>query len=229
MNTEGVALSLNEILLSISDSLNQAQNQLNNMAPYDEYGRPNTMYQLPYLDFNLQVTSEIESKTETTSDTSSMPVTPTNSKYDMVFKPIPSSTTNSSGQKSEMVSTISGRFVAIAPNQGAPQVYLECNYATPVLKNGKFEVELEVLLANTAGETIVGSNIEFNYDESSSNSLNPIAAQIPLIDVAERQTDLQGKVTNIIKINAADYNAGRVIIITVNAGTISKSISISKP
>jgi len=60
-NQSSGALTLKEILLGITDSLNEAQHKLRNMEPYDEYGRPNTMYQIPYLDFNLQVTSEFES------------------------------------------------------------------------------------------------------------------------------------------------------------------------
>ena len=55
------SLALHEIVLSIADSLNEAQQQLRSMPPYDEYGRPNTLYQLPYLDFNLEVISQFES------------------------------------------------------------------------------------------------------------------------------------------------------------------------
>jgi hypothetical protein len=47
------SLALQDILLSIAEGLNKAQNELNNMQPYDEYGRPNTIYHVPYLDFNL--------------------------------------------------------------------------------------------------------------------------------------------------------------------------------
>ncbi|MGD1847500.1 MAG: hypothetical protein ACFB10_19095 [Salibacteraceae bacterium] len=60
------SFALQEILLGISDSLNEAQEALRDVAPYDAYGRPNTTYQLPYLDFDLKVTSEFETQTTTT-------------------------------------------------------------------------------------------------------------------------------------------------------------------
>ena len=63
------ALALHEILLSIADSLNVAQHELRSMPPYDEYGRPNTMYQLPYLDFSLEVNSEMTNETESENKT----------------------------------------------------------------------------------------------------------------------------------------------------------------
>jgi hypothetical protein len=63
------SLALQDILLSMAEALNKAQNELNNMAPYDEYGRPNTIYHVPYLDFNLQVVTEFENTS------SSAPVT----------------------------------------------------------------------------------------------------------------------------------------------------------
>jgi hypothetical protein len=65
MSTPSInTLALQEILLGIADGLTDAQHQLRTMAPYDEYGRPNTLYQVPYLDFQLQVTSEFETTTD---------------------------------------------------------------------------------------------------------------------------------------------------------------------
>jgi hypothetical protein len=64
-------LELNEILLSIADSLSQAQQQLNDMPSYDIYGRPTTIYQLPYLDFNIALAASYDS--EETTDTEEDP------------------------------------------------------------------------------------------------------------------------------------------------------------
>ena len=65
-------LALQDILVSIADSLSQAQQQLNSMPLYDSFGRPNTTYQLPYLDFDIvlsakfDLTENVESAQDTT-------------------------------------------------------------------------------------------------------------------------------------------------------------------
>jgi hypothetical protein len=45
--------TLQDILVSIADSLSQAQQKLNSMPIYDSFGNPVTTFQLPYLDFNI--------------------------------------------------------------------------------------------------------------------------------------------------------------------------------
>jgi len=53
-------LALQDILVSIADSLSQAQQQLSSMPPYDSFGRPNTLYQLPYLDLNIVLSAKFD-------------------------------------------------------------------------------------------------------------------------------------------------------------------------
>ena len=66
--TTQTTFALQDILLGVADSLNEAQQALRDVEPYDSFGRPNTVYQLPYLDFSLKVTSEFETSETTQSD-----------------------------------------------------------------------------------------------------------------------------------------------------------------
>ncbi|WP_299675067.1 hypothetical protein [uncultured Dokdonia sp.] len=236
-NQSSGALTLKEILLGITDSLNEAQHKLRNMEPYDEYGRPNTMYQIPYLDFNLQVTSEFESTPQQTSTTA--PQSPANDdafpsksavyyKPKMMFRPMkPQQKTSQTS--SEVVSTISGRFVATMPNEGVPQIVLRCNYQEPVLQNNIYSVPIEVVMENAAGEKLSGMRVEFNFNEDKTTLVNGTAlTTTPSFDAQEVLTNGLGIATNTITIDPIDYNSGKVLFFDINAGTILKKISISK-
>jgi len=236
-NQSSGALTLKDILLGITDSLSDAQHKLRNMAPYDEYGRPNTMYQIPYLDFNLQVTSEFESASqnaipqqesigEYTSAVAFQHMS--DSKPKMMFRPVQSQG-SSNEVSSEVVSTISGRFVATMPNDGIPQVILNCTYKDPLLQNGVYIVDLDVMIENAAGEKLSGMKVEFNFDEDKTNMLNGMPlVQTPTFNSQELYTDGLGMISNKIIINAVDYTSGKILFFDVNTGTITKKISISK-
>jgi len=236
-NQSSGALTLKEILLGITDSLNEAQHKLRNMEPYDEYGRPNTMYQIPYLDFNLQVTSEFESIPQETATPSAQ--SPSNDdtlpskqviyyKPKMMFRPMkPQQKTSQTS--SEVVSTISGRFVATMPNEGVPQILLRCNYQEPVLQNNVYTIAIEVVMENAAGEKLPGMRIEFNFNEDKTTQINgtPLTTT-PSFDAQEVQTDGLGIAVNTLTIDPTDYNSGKVLFFDINAGTIFKKIAISK-
>ncbi len=231
-NQASSALTLKEILLGITDSLNQAQHKLRNMAPYDEYGRPNTMYQIPYLDFNLQVTSEFESIPQTTAPLTESVINPRAlpQKQAMFFRPAKPKS-QSSNTSTEVVSTISGRFIATIPNEGVPQIILRCNYQTPVLapSGTVYEVPLEVVIENAAGEKMSGMRVEYNFNEDKTTLINGVAVTTPpTFDTQEMLTDGNGIALNTVYLDAVDYNSGKTLFFDINAGTILKKISISK-
>ncbi len=218
--SESVALSLQEILLSISDSLNQAQHQLRSLPPYDEFGRLNTMYTLPYLDFNLQVTSEFETAVESKSTTSRF-------NNFMLFRPV--TKTSSSKSNNQIVSTISGRFVATIPNEGIPQLILNYQISTkPELHNDYYEFKLTIELTNSIGEIVTNTMIEINYNEGKSNKLNTTESKPPKLSTSEEKTDEQGRVTLNIRLPENSYNNSNIFIFELNSGTVTKSISIAK-
>lgn len=212
------AFALQDILLGIADGLNSAQNSLKNMEPYDAYGRPNTMYQLPYLDFSLQVTSEFQ---ESSSGQSSEKMS-----Y-MRFEPARRST--QTNEKTEVYSTISGRFLASVPNEGLPQILIQIKTSEPVKRYSKYEVEIEVFVGNAAGEVMPNSKVEFNYDSDLSDSLrNGTISTSPTFTKSEIYTDSQGICKTVLKIPVVDFEKGYYTAVQVNTGTTHKMISISK-
>lgn len=248
MGTEQSAINkfaLNDILTGLASGLNDAQKQLRNMAPYDEFGRPNIMYQLPYLDFQLQVNSEFEDTTTTSGTTigakaapliGGVPTSETPSAIPIRFgAPKASfkfSTVKNSESKTtvEMKSTISGRFVATAPNEGLPQVVMLVKSNSPTSENTtEYAIELEVSLGNTSGEKIKNSLIEFNYDADLSKALNgTVVPSVPKFSEAEKRTDEDGIAKVKVLVKKAEYDSNVRLILLVGFGTITKTISICK-
>jgi len=214
--SEIAGLALQDILDGIADGLNEAQQSLRNMAPYDEFGRPKTINQLPCLDFSLQVTSEFDSYLNQENQ----------EKKVMRFAPAKEKLTTSSAS-TEIFSTISGRFVATTPNEGLPQTILEVQTAEPNKRYSKYEVAVTVNVRNAALESLVGSKVEFNYDADLTESLNTVDA-LPILTDGELYSNNQGSVSTLIKIPVADFDKGRIFVFSINVGNVNKSVSIGK-
>ena len=230
------ALALHEILISISDSLNEAQNQLRNMPPYDQYGRPNTLYQLPYLDFSLEVISEVNAQNQSISEgtnIANLKSASTITKKDAVvsrnyqplrtqalfFKPAPPSTSSNSSSN-KITSTIVGRFVAIMPNEGLPQVFLSLQAKS---ENGAHQLIAKMQLAT--GEPVVGQKVELNFDINNTQALNDnLTGTVKFIPDNEGFTNSQGEFETSIEITGAIPS--QTFVFVANSGTIFKSVAI---
>lgn len=233
MGTEQSAINkfaLNDILSGLATGLNDTQKQLRNMAPYDEFGRPNVMYQLPYLDFQLQVNSEFEEiKTETSSGGgATLPYRFGAPKASFKFSTVKNNETKSTV---EMKSTISGRFVATAPNDGLPQILLLVKPGDPVSASAtEYKIEIEVTLSNTSGEKLKNSLIEFNFDKDLTDSLNAAKPYtLPRLSAGEVKTNDEGVAKTTFTVTKADYDTNTIcFVLLVGFATITKSISICK-
>lgn len=216
------SLALHEIVLSIADSLNEAQETLRGVSPYDEYGRPNTLYQLPYLDFNLEVISQFETSQTGGSSTGGNGIR---------FIPFRSTETTTKNQ-GIITSNISGRFVAVMPNEGLPQIALSCITKFIETNNEYAIYSIAVKAVQPNNEFVIGQRIEINFDEATSLEMNakiPVTAPIFIgaKDGYTRPDD--GNVYLQVKLKISDYNAGRTFVFKANSGTQFMSIAISKP
>jgi biotin carboxyl carrier protein len=285
------SLALHEILLSIADGLNEAQKKLRSLPQYDEYGRPNTLYQLPYLDFSLEVISEFASQTENTQNSNddnnseipnpALPPAPTPSptptpidpkvidketevafldrgatdfkqksaflpklqntslqnisvaKTNLVtFAPVSNSgsqsSQNSSSNSSKITSTISGRFVAIMPNEGLPQVFIEC-VATKV-EEGSTIYQIEAKLRYADGNPVTGQRVEINFDPITSENINQIELTVnPQFQLLKDGfTNNNGAFVTQVLLNENDYNSNKTFVFVANSANIYTSIAISK-
>ena len=235
MSSFNNALTLKQILLGISDSLNEAQNHLRNAKPYDEYGRPNTLYTLPYLDFNLQVEAEFEKETSSQPQGDTMDRTvaymdephPKEYANAIVFKPVASVATNTK-ETNKISSVISGRFVAVVPNDGLPQMVIN---AVPVKTNDIHVYDIEVEAFNAAGEKISDALVEFNYNQQKTELINSGAVLnhgTTFLHASEIRTDAAGKARTQAKVDGVDFANGHTLIMDVNIGNVFTKISIQK-
>lgn len=216
------SLALHEIVLSLADSLNDAQETLRSVPQYDEYGRPNTLYQLPYLDFNLEVISQFET-TQTGGNTAGGNA--------IRFVPFRSTETTTKNLGT-ITSNISGRFVAVMPNEGLPQIALNAITKYNGIDGGYTVYSIAVQAIQPNNEWIIGQRIEINFDEATSLDLNskiPVVAPIFIgaKDGFTRADD--GSVYVQVKLKTTDYDAGRTFVFKANSGTQFMSIAISKP
>jgi hypothetical protein len=255
-------LALQDILLSIAEGLNKAQNELNNMAPYDEYGRPNTIYHVPYLDFNLQVVTEFENTTAPAQAAAVDPMAATQkvlkagaakktaAKAAMAAVAAPAAGTalvqprsflrftpvhvvapvNSATKSTAKIeSSISGRFVAVVPNEGLPQIFIISEATTPAISSGMYKFSIKVQVKNASNEVMANTRVEFNFDAVTSNSLSTVPiANKPMFSKNEGLTDKDGRVDVDIALNATDYNNRSTFCFVINTSNIQKTISVSK-
>jgi hypothetical protein len=216
--TTNNSLALHEIILSIADSLNDAQEQLRSVPPYDEYGRPNTLYQLPYMDFNLEVISQFET-------------TQTGGGNAIRFVPFRSTetTTRNTGT---ITSNLSGRFVAVMPNEGLPQISLNGIIKFNEVDNQYATYAIAVQAIQPNNELVIGQRIEINFDETTSLELNSNVPVTPPVFIGSKDGYTRasdGSLYVQVKLRIADYNAGRTFVFKANSGTQFISIAISKP
>jgi hypothetical protein len=228
--------ALHDILLGIAESLNEAEQQLRNQPPYDAFGRPNTIYQVPYLDFNLQVTTEFES-IDAVQTTENAGTTATNDKYDrrLLFSPAPRATSTSKSStdtsRTEIFSSISGRFVANVPNEGLPQVILLTERTAVDVSGADPTFGITATVSNAANELLPNTKVEFNFDEARTNALNNplVLVAPPTFDVGEVITGSDAKASATVTLPAAGYaNTTEIFYVFIlNVGPVTKLISIS--
>jgi len=307
-------LSLQDILVSIADSLSQAQQQLNNMPQYDSLGRPNTIYQLPYLDFNIELSTKFNLDKTIEEDkmgddsyrivgnnvetilgkrqtkqllfepaaTSAGSLPYNNIKLEEELKQIreelsiikevgignkielipykqglqnnsgttvtksggtgetqmeiTEETTTGEGDGGESKTVISGRFIAVLPNEGLPQTIINITEVkkeetTAKKKTALNEEEtylIKVNLMNTAGEILPNHTVEFNFDEGASFLFNKhLLAVPPIFTLQEVVTDGSGSAeTEVTFTRTKSEDSEDIVIIRINSGVTTKSLSI---
>ena len=160
-NLEEVGIELtapiDDYLLSIANSLQRVQKQLNNNKVLSVDGQSFTTYQLPQLEFELKMMVHLED----TADNEYGNVT--------VLKAVPTSAVNKVSHTDELTesSTIKGVFVAVPSDLGTPP---------PVVKtfiekvNGKYRIA--VYLRSAVGEFIPNTPVQFNVHKELTSRLN---------------------------------------------------------
>ncbi|QMW22855.1 hypothetical protein [Sandaracinobacteroides saxicola] len=205
-----VGNSVEELLVSLAEGVREAQMALNSGPLVDPSGRPLTSYQLPFLDFTIQVTME------TKSGAGGRPVA-------LMFLP------KAADSKDQSVrSTISGRLVATPPGEGLPVPRITIDTAGNI--GGKAAITLTV--SNSAGETLANQPVELNIDDRDSDLLSKARGtngmtRLPgtRLAAALLTTDAAGKASTVLEI--ADQQAGKgVVVVVASIGPFSARAAI---
>ena len=224
--------ALHDILLGIATSLTEAEQQLRNQPPYDAFGRPNTIYQVPYLDFNLQVTTEFETLEESTT-TGDAGTTSGGTEYKarVLWAPAPRQTTRTDINRTEIYSSISGRFVANVPNEGMPQVVIGTTVSDVTTSGSTHTFTIKATVSNAANELLPNTKVEFNFDEARTTNLNEGTAlqAPPTFSLGEVYTNENAEALITVTLPDVDFSKDDEFfyVFIVNVGPVIKLISIS--
>jgi len=202
-----VASSIEEMLVSLAGGIREAQDALNDLPPFDSFGRQSPTYFIPHLDFEFDV--EI--------------LTETNSQGRPIMKVF-----NRGGQtknsKAKTTSTISGRLVAVPPGEGLPIPQL--TLVITKQKNKKFELTLTAI--SSAGEILAGEQIELNIDQEGSKAIstgaNPTLPNAKLAD-AILVTGEDGVATTSLSVTSGG-GSGKQLLVVAHLGASSAKLLI---
>jgi hypothetical protein len=246
MSTPGsfVAGTIEEILVSLAHGIRDAQDQLNKLEPFDEYGRPKPQYFLPYLDFTLKINAVETKTTDSGSLAQATPsiggVSPATRSFGTLgfsneWKAVPMSfaianpaKTNST-TSNEIYSTLSGRFVAVPPNDAMPQIAMNIASIANASAAGKRTVT--VAASYGAGGPVRGATIEFNADPVATAALNQLSTPVTLDNTRLFQsgsviTDESGVAATGLDLTAFPPGIAKLLVVA-NLGPVRVSIVVS--
>jgi hypothetical protein len=236
-----VAGTIEEILVALAEGIRDAQDRLNALEPFDEYGRPRPQYYLPQLDFSLKINAVETRTTETGPEPAAARMrTLAGNRGEMyAYSPVRATPINfalaspsrvSTSATSEAYSTISGRFVAVPPNDGMPQIALAIA-AAPHPQGGRRR-RIAVTSAHAAGEPVGGATIEFNVDPVATAALNNLSAPVLIDHLAFFEngtvvTDAAGAAVTAVNFAAAPTGVSKVLVVA-NLGPVRASLLIAE-
>lgn len=200
-----VGNSIEEMLVALAEGVREAQAALNSGPRVDPAGVPLGGYQLPYLDFSIQVDME------TRVDTGGRPIA-------LLFTGRAPSATNQ-----QVSSTISGRLVATPPGDGLPTPRI----TFAVGPNFSRRASLVVNVANSAGEVLADQPLELNIDDEASAVLSA-ARGVPdfvrkpgtRLQTALLRTDATGRAESALAITTGEP-ARAVVVVVASIGAFS--------
>lgn len=201
-----VATSIEEMLVSLAGGVREAQDALNDLPPFDSFGRPSPTYFIPHVDFDL----EIEVKTDSNNR----------------GRPIMLMATKMGGSSSTESTTkgkISGRLIAIPPGEGLPTPQLNVS----VLGSQGRRFDLLVSARNSAGELLVGQSIELNIDIEASKLISrgaDPALPTARLENAMLVTDDRGEAKTSLTLSAGGGQGKMLMVVAQLGATTAKAL-----
>ena len=205
-----VGNSIEELLVALAEGVREAQSALNSGPLVDPAGRPLAVYQLPFLDFSIQVDME------TRTDLGGRPLA-------LMF------TARQSGSSQQVTSTISGRLVSTPPGEGLPVPRI----AVQAGGNIGGEAALTLTVTNSAGERLANQRVELNIDDADSAALSTARGVSGFVRRpgtrlrdALLMTDAEGRATTALLVERGE--PARAVVMTIaSIGPFSTRAAVS--
>lgn len=157
---EMITAPIDDYLLSIADSLQRVQLQLNQSKVLSVDGQSYTTYQLPKLEFELKMSIEMDTTVQEGQTRSVMRAVPVN--------PDQSSRSSKKSQSIESASIIKGVFIAVPRDMGKPPPKIR----TFIERFSKDEYKIIASIQSAVGEYLKDIEVHFNIDLEMSQQLN---------------------------------------------------------
>lgn len=248
MSTQGnfVAGSIEDILVALAQGIRDAQDRLNALEPFDAYGRPRPQYYLPHLDFTLKINAVETTTTDTAGGAAvgarqmeqlsrrSFAADGQRSFVEWRAPPLTFAVANpartSSSATHEIYSTISGRFIAVPPNDGMPQIGLTVVSAAVAGEARKRSVTVTAGFA--AGGAVSGATVEFNVDAGATGALNdlttpPVIDSTQVFETGAVATDDDGVAATVVDFAKAPTGIQKLLVV-VNIGPVRASLLVAE-
>ncbi len=214
---EFLTASIDDYLLSLAESVCQAQRQLSQMRIPGQFGQSATMYQLPRVDFELKMSFEV-TQSDAPGDSSMMGPQGGRPGAD---KPVALRARPAGGQNkgardtsAEAASIIKGSFVAVPAQGGKPPPMIR----TFLERLSRHELKIRVEVRSAVGEVLKDVEVQFNVDRDLSRRLNEadsIAGPRKGTDLLYSmvRTDGEGNALNILKVDPNELNGARAAVV----------------
>lgn len=227
-----VANSIEQILLGLARGLRDAQTVLDDLPTTDAFGRPQSGYHLPYLDFNIKATVSASLNAETKAPANQRSRLQHNAikaravpRLRLTLPDLKKDAGNAAGS-TELVSTFSGRLVSIPPGNTLPVPRLSARTVTEDPTKPK-QQRLLITLSNSAGELLDNAAVELNLDIDASLQLSAAAGAKGLTEEQLRDalqlptrvliTDQQGSASCLLSLNSK-LPANTQLVLLINSG-----------
>jgi len=173
---EIIAGTIDDILIALADGIRDAQRALNEAPPFDSFGRPMPTYHLPEVNFDIKMTAQsvVPDEPADTAIANGPVINLPDSVILPMARPMLKFSTPSpkeeGGDKLSLTSSISGRFVALPPNDGLPTIRLSAA-ALPTTGNNRNRL-ITITAQDVDGSPLNNIAVELNLDMPTSRMLS---------------------------------------------------------
>jgi hypothetical protein len=208
--------TLDDFLLSLADGITRAQDELTRAALQDPSGRQYA-YHLPRVEFELKMNLRVVEDTGLSDRYRTLRLNRPTDKH-LLFKP---ATADSASSTLDIAAVVRGAFVSVPANGGLPGTSVSTSVDTKEVQ----APVVRVIVANTAGEPVPSTEVQFNVDREESSALTSAAGgQFTLApDTAFDQgvvvTDKQGVARSTLRIGSRQLPALLALTVDVMGRT----------